>query len=216
MKIGSSVRFGLAVLSLVAFTSCAAPSKLTSSWTDPAAANRGFKKVVVVAATPNATVRRQFEDAFTAELRARGVDAVQSYSFSGQGQLDKDAALAKLREVGADGVVVARLVDKQQYETYYPPTYSTVAAPSAYYGGWYGYYSMGYSYMSSPGYVATNQVYKVETNVYDVTNDKLAYSGLTETDLTSGEAPESEIKPVIGVLVLDMEKHQIFPEKPKK
>ena len=216
MKIRTHARIALAALVLVTFASCAAPSKITSSWSDPAIANHNFKKVVVVAATPNAAVRRQFEDYFVTELRARGVEGMASYSFSGEGQLDKDAALAKLREVGADGVVVTRLVDKQQYETYYPPTYSTVAAPSAYYGGWYGYYSMGYSYMSSPGYTATNQLYKVETNVYDVANDKLAYSGLTETDLTSGEAPESEIKPVIGVLVLDMEKHQILPEKPKK
>jgi hypothetical protein len=213
MKIGTLARFAVAASGLVVLTSCGATNQLTSSWTDPTAGSRGFKKVVVVGATPNATARRTYEDQFVAELRTRGIDAVSSYTFGGSGQLDKDAAIAKLKEIGADGVVVTRLVDKQSYETYYPPTYSSVAAPASYYGGWYGYYSMGYTYMSSPGYVAENQVYKLETNLYDVTNDKLVYSGLTETEMMAGDQPETEIKPLIGILISDMEKKGIVPKK---
>lgn len=213
MKLSRPVRLGIAALSLAALASCAASTQLTSSWADPAAQNRNFKKVVVVGVTPKSATRRMYEDTFAAELRSRGIDAVGSYTFANEGQLDKDAAIAKLKEIGADGVVVARLVDKETVQTYYPPTYSTVAAPSAYYGGWYGYYSMGYSYMSSPGYVAENQVYRIETNVYDVANDKLAWSGLTETTLTSGDAPENEIHPLIEAIVYDMEKKKIISGK---
>ena len=213
MKIGTSIRFAALAFAVVLFASCSATNKLTSSWSDPVASTTPHKKIVVVAATPNAALRRTFEDTFSGELRARGLDAVASYTFGGQGQLDKDAAIAKLKEVGADGVFVTRLVDKQHYETYYPPTYTTMAAPSAYYGGWYGYYSLGYSYMSSPGYVAENQLYKVETNLYDLANDKLFYSGITETDLMAGDQPESEVKPVIQILLKDMENKKIIPKK---
>ncbi len=213
MKLSRPARLGIAALSLAALTSCAASTQLTSSWADPAAQNRNFKKVVVVGVTPKSATRRMYEDTFSAELRSRGIDAVASYTFGGEGQLDKDQAIAKLKEIGADGVVVTRLVDKETVQTYYPPTYSTVAAPSAYYGGWYGYYSMGYSYMSSPGYVAENQVYRIETNMYDVTNDKLAWSGLTETTLSSGDAPENEIHPFIEAIVYDMEKKKIISAK---
>jgi len=215
MKLSTSARLGLAALSLGAIASCAANTQLTSSWADPAAANHVYKKIVVVGATPRAPVRRKYEDAFAAELQSRGVTPVTSYSFASEGQLDKDAAMAKLKEVGADAVIVTRLVDKSQEQTYYPPTYSGVAAPGAYYGGWYGYYSMGYSYMSSPGYVETNNVYKIETNLYDLQNDKLVWSGLSETTLMSGDAPENEILPLIGQLVYDMEKHKVMPKKQK-
>jgi len=213
MKVRSFVRHSLFAVSLASLVSCSARTQLTSSWTDPAAPNHQYKKVVVVGATPRSSVRRMYEDTFAADLKARGIDAVTSYSFSGEGQLDKDAAAAKLKEIGADGVIVTRLVDQETVQTYYPPTYTNVAAPSAYYGGWYGYYSMGYSYMSSPGYVAENKVFRIETNLYDLTGDKLAWSGLTETTLTSGEAPESEIAPFIQMLTYEMERKKVLPKK---
>ena len=213
MKFSTTARLATGALALLTLTSCAATSQLTTSWADPGAANRSLKKVVIVGATPNAAARRMYEDTFANDLRARGIDAIPSYSVAGEGQLSKEEASAKLKELGADGVIVTRLVDKESYENYYPPTYSTYAAPSAYYGGWYGYYSMGYTYMSSPGYVEQGHVYRVETNLYDVQNDKLLWSGITESSLTSGQAPTSEIQPVIHMLVNDMEKKKVIPKK---
>lgn len=213
MKLCSSARLTLAVASLAALASCTASTQLTNSWTDPTAANSRFQKIVVVGATPKTTTRRTYEDAFGKELQARGISTISSYTFAGEGQIDKDAAISKLKELGADGVIVTRLVDKETYQTYYPPTYSAVAAPSAYYGGWYGYYSMGYSYMSTPGYTEENKVYRLETNLYDVKNDKLIWSGLTETTLSSGSAPETEIQPLIEALLMDMEKHKIVSRR---
>ena len=215
MNSSTTARLGLAALAVSALASCGPATQLTSSWADPTAANRRYEKVAIVGATPRAPIRRKYEDAFAKELEARGITAVPSYQFAGEGQLDKEAAAAKLREVGADAVIVTRLVDQETVQTYYPPTYSTMAAPSAYYGGWYGYYSMGYTYESSPGYVAENKVYRIETNLYDVTNDKLAWSGLTETTLMSGEAPENEIMPLISALLYDMEKNKIIVKKKK-
>jgi len=216
MKLSTSALLTLAAFSVAALTSCAASTQLTSSWADPAETNRNFHKIVVVGVTPNSSTRRLYEDAFVRELQTRGVTGMTSYqTFAGEGQLNKDEAVAKLKDIGADAVIVTRLVDKETVQTYYPPTYSTVGAPSAYYGGWYGYYNMGYSYMSSPGYVATDKVYKIETNLYDVQGDKLAWSGLTETTLSSGDAPETEVTPLIGALVYDMEKKKVLPKKGK-
>jgi hypothetical protein len=219
MKLSPFARLTAAALAAFALASCAATTQLTSSWVDPAAAGRTYKKIVVVGVSPRAPIRREYEDAFTRELAARGVEATPSYNFgSPDGKIDKDAVMAKLAEIGADAVLVTRLVDKETVNTYYPPSYSSVAAPSPYYGGWYGYYSMGYSYMTSPGYVEENQVYKVETNLYDVHGDTLIWSGLTETTLMSGDAPDAEIAPMIATLSYDMEKHKVLPpyQKQKK
>jgi len=111
---------------------------------------------------------------------------------------------------------VTRVVDQETVQNYYPPTYSTVAAPSAYYGGWYGYYSLGYTYQTSPGYVEENKVFRVETNLYDLKGDKLMWSGLSETTLISGDAPEPEIRPLIDALVYDMEQKHVLPKKVEK
>ena len=214
MKLSPSARLTAAALAVAALTSCAASTQLTSSWADPAAAGRSYKKIVVVGVTDKAPIRREYEDAFSRELAARGVQATPSYNFGGpDSKLDKDAAMAKLQELGADAVLVTRLVDKETVNTYYPPSYSSVAAPSPYYGGWYGYYSMGYSYMSTPGYTEENKVFRLETNFYDVLNDKLAWSGLTETTVSSGTAPETEMRPLIDTIVMDMEKHKIVPRR---
>ena len=211
MKASTYLRLGIAAVAAAVIASCAASTKLSSSWADPTAANHKFNKVVVVGVTPNSSTRRMYEDDFSAELQARGITPVQSYTIVGEGQIDKDAAAAKLKELGVDGVIVTRLVDKETVQTYYPPTYSTVGAPSAYYGGWYGYYNMGYSSMSTPGYVSNEKVYRIETNLYDFANDKLAWSGLTETTISSGDAPANEVKPLIATLVYDMEKHKVLP-----
>ncbi len=216
MKRNFAVRFGIAALAATALTSCAASTQLTSSWVDPEAASRTHKKIVVVGVTPQGSMRRMFEDQFVNELRKRGIDAMASYTQVGEtGKLDQAQAEAKLKELGADGVMVTRLVDQETVQEYYPPSYTTVAAPSAYYGGWYGYYSLGYSYMSSPGYVAENKIYRVETNFYDVANPKLLWSGLTETTLAQGEAAQSEIGPTILTILADMEKKNVIPKKLK-
>jgi hypothetical protein len=219
MKLSPFARLTAAAVAAYALASCAASTQLTSSWADPAAAGRSYKKVVVVGVTNKAPIRREYEDAWTRELAARGIEATPSYNFGGpENKLDKEAAIAKLQEIGADAVLVTRLVDKEQYSTYYPPSYSSVAAPSPYYGGWYGYYSMGYSYMTSPGYVEENKVYRVETNLYDVNGDKLIWSGLTETTLLSSDAPDAEIAPMIATLSVSMEQKKVLPpyQKQKK
>src|SRR5262245_19768032 len=214
MKLRTSARLAAAALLLAALDSCGPATQLTSSWADPTAANHTYKKIAIVGVTPRTAARRMYEDDFSAELQARGITAVSSYTFAaGDGQLDQQAAAEKLKEIGADAVIVTRLVDKQTVETYYPPTYSAVAAPAPYYGGWYGYYSMGYTYMSTPGYVEQNDIFRLETNLYDLANDKLVWSGLTETTLYSGDAPEAEIHPLITALVYDMEKKKVLPKK---
>ncbi|HTO92676.1 MAG TPA: hypothetical protein VMJ70_16210 [Candidatus Sulfotelmatobacter sp.] len=205
-----------AALSLLALASCAANTQLTNVWSDPALAGKTYQNIVVVGVIKSSTLRRQYEDTFCRDLESRGVKATPSYSITGEGQIDKDAFDAKINELGADGVIVTRLVDQQQVQNYYPPTYSTMAAPSAYYGGWYGYYNMGYTYMSSPGYVTTDQLYRIETNLYDVKESKLAWSGLTETTLMSGDNPSKEVDPFIGTLVYNMQEKKVIPPQKRK
>ena len=147
-------RMALAVVGLAAFgmlMGCAANTQLTNVWTDPAFQTNSLKKLMVIGVAQNSGVRRTFEDQFAAALQQQGVGAVASYAAVGDGPLDSASVVSALLQHGCDGVFLTRLIDKQTVDTYYPPTTTYVSAPSSYYGGWYGYYSMGYAYTSSPG-----------------------------------------------------------------
>jgi hypothetical protein len=206
---------GLAAGAIAAFSSCAPATRLTSSWSDPTQAGHTYQTVAVVGVTPRTTIRRQYETMFAADLQKRGIKAVASFSVLGEGQVQQDEAVEKFKQSGVDGVIVTRLVDQETYNTYYPPTYSTAYVPSAYYGGWYGYYSMGYTYETSPGYTVENKVFRLESNLYNLSSGKLAWSGLTETTLMSGDAPDREIQPVIDELIAGMEKAKVLTPKKK-
>jgi len=203
-----------AAAAIVALASCAPATKLTSSWTDPTQTGHHYQKVAVLGVTPRTTIRRQYESAFANDLQKHGIEAVTAFSVLGEGQIDSTAA-GTLLQNGVDGVIVTRLVDQETYNTYYPPTYSTAYVPSAYYGGWYGYYSMGYTYETSPGYTVENKVFRLESNLYNLSSGKLAWSGLTETTLMSGDAPDREIQPVVDELIANMLKSKVLTPKKK-
>ena len=69
-----------------------------------------------------------------------------------------------------------RMVNEQQKLSYtpgmtYPP----------YYGGFYGYYGRGWGMAYSPGYLRTDTIVSVETNLYALEGVILNGSGVTET-----------------------------------
>jgi hypothetical protein len=215
MNRSTTAWIGGALVVAATLAGCAASTQMTNSWVDPTAVGRPHQKIVVVGVTAQSAARRSYEEGFVNALATRGITGVPSYTLgTGDGKMEQAAIEAKLKETGADAVIVTRMVDEQTVQNYYPGT--TYAAPSAYYGGWYGYYSMGYSYMYDPGYVTTDKVYRLETNLYDVADAKLLWSGLTETTIPAGDSPTTEIQPLIVTIVADMEKKGVLPKAPKK
>src|SRR5687768_570732 len=77
-----SMRIGPVLTALLAVSLCGgcASTRLDGSWRDPGFAGPTFTKVMVVGVTKQADARRLFEDRFAADLRAHGVEGVQSYT----------------------------------------------------------------------------------------------------------------------------------------
>ena len=193
------------VIGLVMLASCGS-TKMAGAWKEPAFAGGPFKKVMVVGISKQEGRRRIFETEFANSLKPHGVEAFASGShFSGLEQLSKDAVAAKVTELGCDGVLVTRLIDKKTETSYYSG--STYAVPRAYYGGYYSYYSSSYAMMYSPGYAVENTTVNLETNLYEVSSGNLVWSGLTET-LLSGDLI-SDIGDVINVLVGEMAQEKL-------
>jgi hypothetical protein len=206
---------GLALIGLLAVTGCGSSTKLTSVWSEPNFQTNSIKKIEVLGVGKNASMRRMFEDKMVTALKREGADAVASYSLVGDGPIDSAAVAGSVQSSGCDGILVARVVDKKTVETYYPPTTTYVSAPNPYYGGWYGYYSMGYSYSSSPGYTVQNQVINVECNLYRHADSKLVWSPLSQSWLEQADDPSREIDPYVAQVVYSLSSTKIITKSKK-
>ena len=82
--------FGLAgLIAALMFAGCAS-TELVNQWSNPAYTSPSFKRIMVIAVTKQASIRRNFEDEFVAQLKAAGVDAVPSYQYiPDEGQVEE-------------------------------------------------------------------------------------------------------------------------------
>jgi hypothetical protein len=208
-------RFSL-LISLVlifAVASCATTT-LTKVWKDPDLKIEPIKKIMVVGISKEAATRRLFEDDFARSLAAHGVSVIKSYEVITLEELNnKKGAAEKIRSLGAEAVLATRLINKETVETYYPPSYGY--APMGAYGRWDGYYGVGYSSMMDPGYIVSEQVAKIETNVYDIKTGKLLWSALSDTWLDEA-SQDRLISDFICVMVKRMTKDGVIPAAEKK
>jgi hypothetical protein len=162
----------LGALSLLP-ASCAT-TKLTGSWKDEAH-RETFRYIVVVGAFEIPDTRVIFEEDFRDRLKERGVNAINSYKlFPGDKPPGKDVFLEKIRSLGADGVLVTRIVDSETMKVFVPGT--AYVRPS-----YYDYYGTYYSYIYKPGYTIDEGHADAETNLYDVKSEKLVWTARSRT-----------------------------------
>jgi hypothetical protein len=205
MKANRQIARLFAGVLVLGMAGCASTS-MTHTWSDPEWKGPQIKKVLIIGVADRDANRRIFEDKFKAELAKEKVDAISSYTVLPSGQLTEDAINSKLGELGVDGIVVSRVVDKRTVDTIYPPTTTYVAGSPywpSYYGGYYGYYSTSYSAYTSPGYTETTDYVYVETNLYSAKTGKLIWTGMSETAMDPGRADQL-IDGVISVLMREI------------
>jgi len=165
--------------------SCTTTTVMTDDWKDKTYQGKP-QKIVVIMAAKNPDKRNLFEDRFSAELDARGNNAFQSYTIIPMEQLpDKEIVKSKIRSSGADTVLISRLVDTKEIESYIPEQRNV-----------YGMVFADY------GYTGDVQVAYIETNIYDVKTEKLIWSGHSKTERTEGE--QQLINAFIKVMIKKM------------
>ena len=179
-------------------TACAT-TQLNTVWKDPNYQGRPAK-IMVIGVARNPINRRLFEDEFVSQLKARGTDAIASYTvLPDRQQDDHEAIAAKVKELGADTILITRLVSKKIVQTYVP---GTAYFPPPYYGSWPDYYGYGYRYMYTPGYIAEDEYAVIETNLYEARSDKLVWAASSETGISDSDL--SVIQGYIAVMVKNM------------
>jgi len=200
----SSISFG--VLMAISIAACAT-TQLTSAWKDPAYKGQP-RKIMVIGIAKKPVIKRIFEDEFVRQLKARGVDAVASYTVMPDKVQDDHTVIAeKVKKQGADAVLISRLVSRKTVHTYVP---GSVYYPPANYGYWRDYYGYGYQAVFTPGYTVEDEYALMETNLYDAGNGKLIWSAASETEMQGSD--QDLIKTYIGVMVKAMLDQQLLKE----
>lgn len=199
----ASLAFGMAALLLV---SCST-TQVKSVWKDASYFGRP-QKVMVIAVAKEAISRRIFEDEFVLQLKERGTDAIASYTvLSDKNQDDQEAIAKMVVKLGADSVLISRLVSKRSVRVYYP---ATVSHRPYYYGKWPDYYMHGYETINTPGYTTKYEYSLLETNLYDASNDNLLWAATTESG--AGSFNRTLIKPYIGTILNIMFEYGLLRE----
>jgi hypothetical protein len=142
--------------------------------------------------------KRLFEDEFVRQLKARGTNAVASYTVVPDGkQSDREILAATMKEQGADAVLISRLVSKKTVHIFIPG--AIISDYPNYYGTWAEYYKYGLEDMDSPGYMAEERFALMEANLYDAGDNKLIWSASSETEVQGSN--QSQINSFIGAMV---------------
>src|SRR5512139_2079105 len=167
-----------------------ATTKLLSEWRDPEYAGTP-RHIMVIGVMPNLVFKTQFEEEFVKELRARGIDAVAGSSQLPAGTtLQKDVIEAKMKDVGADTVVITRVIDRRTIESM---ASSAPGPPGT--GQWYGYYSASFGAMSTSVMAAT------QTNIYDLKTERLIWTAVSDTWIQGSEDNLFIIRTFVPVVI---------------
>jgi hypothetical protein len=151
---------------------CYHSTQLANTWHDPTAGPVRFQKTVVAFATTDESLRRTVED----RLAERIPNAVQSYRIDPSVKSpDSTAILRRFADLGFDGAVIMRVADvdtriNYPYGTYW---YGTPYRFGSYWGNSWGYAYDPYAY--------TDRIVAIETQIYDLGQDKLVWAGRSET-----------------------------------
>jgi len=171
---------GALVMFVVASLTACATTSFDSSWKAPDAqpmGNLAGQKVVAVAVSKNAAVRRTAEDSLVSVLNARGAQGVASYSILGD-DTDEAKAKAAIEKSGAVAVVVMRPVAKEKEIS---STTSSMYMGPRYGGYWGGYYGYGWGGAYGATEIRTDTIVIVETLVYSLKQNKLVWAGQSKT-----------------------------------
>jgi len=196
--------FGLLISVAILLVACAT-TQINSVWKDPSYQARPAR-VMVIGVAKKPLKRRLFEDEFVSQLKARGTEAIASYTvLADKKQDDQAEILAKVKELAADTVLITRLVSKKTVQTFVP---GSIYYPPPYYGTWPDYYGYGYRHMHSPGYIAEDEYAIFETNLYETRNDQLIWAASSATVI--GEKDQDMIKSYVGIMVNIMAGHGLL------
>lgn len=181
-KSSLALLFILSIL-ITSLISCSSTkTDIIGEWQDDAYEKGNIKKVLVLGIVnkEKPLLRRSFEDGMASAFQDGGITATPSMDHMPyEVAIDSTTFEKYFKELEIDAVVISRLVAVDANRDYKAGYLYTIPYNSYY--GFYGYYNAGIAYANSAGYLSQEVVVVLETNIYETTNKKLIWSGVSET-----------------------------------
>lgn len=191
------------ILVLLSISACSS-TKLVTRWNDTNYIGPQFNKVLVIGMIKDDIKRRYYEDEQAKIIRARGGQAVTSYTFIHDlGTVDDKAKIiAIVEQTGVDSVLITALqsIDKEQRTV---PARVDYVPTMGY--GYYGYYRTSYQTIYQPAYNVTDTIVSLETRLYAAATEKMVWAGTTES--FNPDSLDEIIQETADVIISDMKKH---------
>ncbi|WP_200978807.1 hypothetical protein [Echinicola sp. 20G] len=159
------------------FCACSSSTSIVSSWKNPDVqmGDVDFSKIIV-AVLGNSEANRRIAEDRVAGLNDKLFPSYQVLTNEATAT-DKDKTGDILKSEGFDGIIVMKLLDKEKSQNYVPGTYT---------GGYWNmhpYYWGGFGYGGyyDPGYYTEDTNYVIETSLYDLKDNSLVWSSISNT-----------------------------------
>ena len=168
----------IAIFLPLILTSCSSTT-IVNSWRDTNTQIHSdqWNKVLVVGMLKNETDRRKAEDEMVSYLHGKGVTSY-SYLDGTNTNVNDEELRKKMKTDGFNAAITMRLIDVDKENVYVPG--QSYLYPE-YYASFGQYYHRNWIYYTTPGYYVVTKKFVIETLLYSIDENKLIWSGITET-----------------------------------
>ncbi|MBA3664649.1 MAG: hypothetical protein H0W61_10620 [Bacteroidetes bacterium] len=180
---------------LIVLVSCYSSSKITGSWKSPKQTDKTYKTIFIAALTGNTVAKSTIENDLEAMLSKYGISTTKSLdefppSFS-RDSVQKDVLMQRVRKKGSEAILTVSLLKKETESRYTSGNYSPMGR-WGYYNNFGGYYNYWYPYAYSDTYYTKDEIYYLETNLYDSVSEELVWSAQSQTYSYNGLTSHSK------------------------
>ena len=161
-----------------------------------------FRKLAVLAVIPNTHGRVEVEEAVVAAMNAKGIHAVTTWSIfplanntelikkaGFEGEKAKEIVREKVEKNSIDGLLIITMFDSKKEQRYVGGSSTAVGIGVGMPGypvygyPYYAYFGYAWEVASEPGYYVDASTYFIESNLYDISTEKLVWTGQTKTKM---------------------------------
>jgi hypothetical protein len=165
------------VFVLLLINGCATTTHIRE-WSSSDEFDRNFKKILIMGLVNNVSLRNDIEGEVIHAARKYNMKSINSMSMFppelGKPFDDTERVRTRLQESEFDGILTIALIDVTA-ERYIRPERKYV--PLVYYNRFGNYYYRTYAQVYKKGYFALESKYFLETNLYELKNGSLLWSG---------------------------------------
>ena len=190
----------------LALNGCSTATTIVSERRNPAQTSGSFQRLMIGGRSGDASVRRNFEDEFVAQLAAVGVNASPSYRYMRENEETNENNLKQAaQKARADGLLFVRSVSVEE-KTNYP-----AIGPEISFGIFGSNIGAAWSGISGTSGPYRYNEYTSETALYDITKDELVWTGTVR--MTEPTNVQTAIKSYVQTITKALAAQNLFPKK---